>query len=134
MDVAEKMCDFIFMIYRGRKVLDGTLEAIQGQYGNDVVRVQFEANGSAGGPPMHEQLARIAGVERVNDFGRLQELRLAQGADTQQILAALLPLGAVRHFELARPSLNDIFVRIARPEAVETSSAEQVAGESSAKA
>ena len=31
MDVAERMCDFIFMIYRGRKVLDGTLDAIQEQ-------------------------------------------------------------------------------------------------------
>src|SRR5205807_9237411 len=29
MAVAEKMCDFIFMIYKGRKVLDGTLESIQ---------------------------------------------------------------------------------------------------------
>jgi ABC-2 type transport system ATP-binding protein len=29
MAVAEKMCDFIFMIYNGRKVLDGTLEAIE---------------------------------------------------------------------------------------------------------
>ena len=28
MGVAERMCDFIFMIYQGRKVLDGTLEAI----------------------------------------------------------------------------------------------------------
>src|SRR5437660_11794263 len=29
MAVAEKMCDFIFMIYKGKKVLDGTLESIQ---------------------------------------------------------------------------------------------------------
>src|SRR5262245_23294256 len=29
MAVAEKMCDFIFMIYKGKKVLDGTLETIQ---------------------------------------------------------------------------------------------------------
>src|SRR5215475_8937097 len=29
MAVAEKMCDFIFMIYKGNKVLDGTLDSIQ---------------------------------------------------------------------------------------------------------
>src|SRR5947209_10910192 len=29
MAVAEKLCDYLFMIYHGRKVLDGTLEAIQ---------------------------------------------------------------------------------------------------------
>ena len=31
MSVAEKLCDFIFMIYKGDKVLDGTLSEIQGQ-------------------------------------------------------------------------------------------------------
>ncbi len=124
MDGAQRMCDFIFMIHRGRKVLDGTLEEIQGQYGNDVVRVRLDANGSASGPAIHEQLARIGGVQRVNDFGRFQELRLTSGADTQQILAVLLHLGSVRHFELVRPSLHDIFVRIARPEAAETTAAD----------
>src|SRR5260370_16265165 len=37
MDVAERMCDMIFMIHRGRKVLDGTLQAIQAQYGEDPI-------------------------------------------------------------------------------------------------
>ena len=31
MNVAERMCDFIFMIFKGRKVLDGTLRDIQDQ-------------------------------------------------------------------------------------------------------
>jgi ABC-2 type transport system ATP-binding protein len=106
MGVAEKMCDSIFMIYRGKKVLDGTLEAIQDAYGSDTVRVRLEGAASLEGLP---------GVERVADFGKLQELRLARGADPQRILAALLERGKVRHFELARPSLHEIFVRIAGP-------------------
>jgi len=121
MDVAQRMCDRIFMIHRGRKVLDGTLEEIQDQYGSDVIRLRLEANGSASQAALHEQLGRIAGVERVTDFGRLQELRIARGADAQQVLASLMQMGPVRHFELARPSLHDIFVRIARPEAAEIS-------------
>src|SRR3954463_7459912 len=39
MAVAEKMCDFVFMIYKGKKVLDGTLESIQDAYGEDTLRV-----------------------------------------------------------------------------------------------
>src|SRR5262245_57391005 len=62
MAVAEKMCDFIFMIYQGRKVLDGTLEAIQDAYGSDTVRVHVE--GWAGG------LADLPGVARVTELGR----------------------------------------------------------------
>src|SRR5215471_9156407 len=42
MAVAEMMCDFICMIYQGRKVLDGTLESIQDTYGSDTVRVLIE--------------------------------------------------------------------------------------------
>jgi len=41
MAVAEKMCDFIFMIYKGRKVLDGTLESIQKNYGQDTIRYRL---------------------------------------------------------------------------------------------
>jgi ABC-2 type transport system ATP-binding protein len=108
MAAAERLCDFIFMIYRGRKVLDGTLEAIQDAHGSDTVRVRFEGNGVA--------LAGLPGVLQVTDQGRLQELRLAPGADAQQVLAALVGRGTVRQFELGRPSLHDIFVRIARPE------------------
>jgi ABC-2 type transport system ATP-binding protein len=111
MGVAERMCDFIFMIFRGNKVLDGTLEAIQDQYGADTIRVRIEGNGGA--------FSDLPGVEKVNDFGRFQELRIGDGADPQAILHALAGRARIRHFELARPSLQDIFVRIAGPEAQE---------------
>lgn len=112
MDVAEKMCDSIFMIFKGRKVIDGTLEEVQDEYGQDVVRLRLEGNGQR-----VADLGSIAEVEHVNDFGRLQELRLRRKADTQVLLTKLMQLGNVRHFELSRPSLRDIFVRIAGPEA-----------------
>jgi ABC-2 type transport system ATP-binding protein len=108
MAVAEKMCDFIFMIYRGRKVLDGTLHAIQEAYGTDTVHVRLE-----GGDASWEGLP---GVAAVRDLGRAQELRLERQADPQRLLAELMRRGQVRQFEVAQPSLHDIFVRIARPE------------------
>ena len=40
MDVAERLCDTIFMIYGGKKVLDGTLAAIQAQFGDDTLRIR----------------------------------------------------------------------------------------------
>ena len=42
MAVAERMCDFIFMIFKGRKVLDGTLSSIQQEYGSDTLRIRIE--------------------------------------------------------------------------------------------
>jgi ABC-2 type transport system ATP-binding protein len=120
MGVAEKMCDFIFMIFKGGKVLDGTLESIQDTYGSDTIRVRVEGNGDV--------FADLPGVEKVNDFGRFQELRMEPRADSQAILQALAARARIRHFELARPSLQDIFVRIADPEAQEDQQARDIRG------
>jgi len=111
MSVAEKMCDYIFMIYKGKKVLDGTLTSIQKKFGEDTLRVQTEAGVSS--------LQDIMGVERVNDFGALQEIKLEKHADSQDVLQAILGKTKVFKFELTSPSLNDIFIRIARPEKTE---------------
>jgi ABC-2 type transport system ATP-binding protein len=110
MATAERMCDRIFMIFRGRKVLDGTLEEIQAQYGFDTVRVR-----TSGGV---DGLAGLPGVQAVNDYGQMQEVRL--NGDPQRFLQQLAARGAVHHFEITRPSLHDIFVRIARPSAEDT--------------
>lgn len=115
MGTAEKMCDFIFMIYRGRKVLDGTLASIQDRFGSDTVRVRFDGEGAS--------LLDLPGVLNVKHYGNLQELQLDGNADTQRILAGLLEHGRVSHFEVTHPSLHDIFVRIARPNGQESSDA-----------
>ncbi len=111
MSVAEQMCDFIFMIFKGRKVLDGTLESIQDQYGLDTIRLRTDGGSAA--------MQGIAGVEKVVDYGREQELRLAKGADPQRIMQAVMERTRVQHFEVAKPSLHDIFIRIAGPQARE---------------
>ncbi len=105
MELAEQMCDFVFMIFRGRKVLDGTLASIQSQYGSDTIRVRTPVDAGS--------LALLPGVESVRDLGQRSELRLQPGADPQSILRSLVAAGRVDSFEVAQPSLHDIFVRIA---------------------
>ena len=111
MAVAERMCDAIFMIYRGRKVLDGTLQSIQDSHGADTIRVRLGVDSP--------NLRELPGVQSVTDFGQSQELRLSAGADAQLVLAALVSRTRVLHFEVTRPSLHDIFVRIAGPQTEE---------------
>jgi ABC-2 type transport system ATP-binding protein len=105
MATAEKMCDRIFMIFKGKKVLDGTLDEIQAQYGFDTVRVRTAAGVAA--------CQGLSCVESVNDYGQLQEVRVS--GNPQHFLQQLTARTDVHHFEITRPSLHDIFVRIARP-------------------
>ncbi len=109
MSTAEKMCDRIFMIFRGNKVLDGSLDEIQAQYGHDTVRLR--TSGGAG------LLRGMPGVESVNDHGNIQDVRLT--GDSQAFLRQLIERTTVQQFEITKPSLHDIFVRIARPTAEE---------------
>jgi ABC-2 type transport system ATP-binding protein len=115
MAVAESLCDSIFMIFRGRKVLDGTLASIQSSYGSDTIRVAVEGGSRA--------LADLPGIEHINDMGQVQDLRMAQGCDPQQVLQILAARARVNSFSVIKPSLHDIFVRIAGPQPEETNAA-----------
>ncbi len=101
---AEEMCDFVCMIFRGAKVLDGTLDEIKSRYGVDTIRVRTDA-----------PLDGMVGVRGVRVLGELKEVRL--DGDPQALLRELVKRGRVDHFEVTRPSLHDIFLRIAGPEA-----------------
>lgn len=108
MNVAESLCDSIFMIFRGKKVLDGSLASIQSSYGSDTIRVEVEGSASA--------LGELPGIERVNDLGQVQELRMGSGCDPQQVLHTLAARTRISSFSVIKPSLHDIFVRIAGPQ------------------
>ena len=115
MSVAERMCDFIFMIFQGRKVLDGTLAAIQDEYGSDTVRIR-----SAGG---RAALGELPEVEAISDYGQVQELRVKRDCDVQALVRTIMSRTELLSFEISKPSLHDIFVRIAGPEAQEANHA-----------
>lgn len=107
MEMAEKMCDTIFMIFNGNKVLDGTLDSIQAAYPANRIRLRLGD---------HETLPQLTGVSEQSTAGRYHELLLNDPQATQSLLHQLANQRTVTHFEVVRPSLHDIFVRIAKPE------------------
>jgi ABC-2 type transport system ATP-binding protein len=106
MGVADRMCDRILMIFKGRKVLDGTLDEIQSTYGADTVRIETDQGAGA--------LEGLPEIDEMNDHGNFQEVRWS--GDPQELLEHLVARTRVTRFEITRPSLHDIFVRIAAPE------------------
>lgn len=115
MEHAEKLCDRLCIIARGRKLIDGSLADVKRTHGGKHVIVVFD--GSQGGAQQVFADRRL--VAKVQDFGQQAELELAEGADPQEILRGLVTSGArLSRFELASPSLHKIFVDLVGPEAV----------------
>jgi ABC-2 type transport system ATP-binding protein len=109
MSAAERLCDRIFMIFRGHKVLDGSLDEIQAEHGRNLIRVR-----TSGGAAL---LTTMPGIETLVDAGNYQDV--TANGDPQALLQRLVQAATVYQFEIRKPSLHDIFVRIARPTAAE---------------
>jgi len=102
MDQVEKLCDNICLINKGRIVLSGTLDSVKGEYGLDGVTLKFEGDGSF--------LAQLDAVASYNDYGNEVFLRLNPGADAAAVLDAARSRLVVKKFEVAAPSIHDIFI------------------------
>ncbi len=109
MDMAERLCDTIFMIFKGRKVLDGTLDAIQAEYPADRIRVRLT--------DPNAELPHLDGIYDIGRHGRFIEFRMHHASEAHRVLQQLASQTQLDYFDVRRPSLHDIFVRIAGPEA-----------------
>jgi ABC-2 type transport system ATP-binding protein len=117
MEQAEKLCDQLCIIARGRKLVDGTLGDLKRTHGGHHLVVGFDGN--AGGAA--QVFADKALVSKVDNYGQYAELELAAGADAQRILTALVASGArLSRFELQEASLHKIFIDLVGPEATRT--------------
>jgi ABC-2 type transport system ATP-binding protein len=102
METVERICDRVALINKGEKVLDGEVAAIKARRGRDTIVLAYDGDGAF--------LSTLPGVRSVRDFGRYVEMRMADGADPNAILRAAAARLSVRRFEVAEPSLHDIFV------------------------
>lgn len=102
MDQAEQLCDSILLINKGRVVLDGTLAEIRARRRSDTVEV--ELTGDA------DFVAALSCVQSVTPRGQRLEISLVEGADSRELLAALIDRVEVIAFQQKTPSLHEIFV------------------------
>jgi ABC-2 type transport system ATP-binding protein len=109
MDNAERLCDSVCIIARGRKVLDGGVAEVRRAHSGRVIALALDGDDGRG--RIAGVLADRALVERVDDHNRYLELELAPGADAQEVLRRVVATGAaVQRFELVLPSLHQIFL------------------------
>lgn len=107
MSQVEEMADRMLMINRGHAALYGEVSAIRRQYANHAVIVEGEGN--------WERLPGVQRVERDLNDRRAVILHMEAHVTSAAILSqiASTPGYHVERFELAVPSLNDIFIQVA---------------------
>ena len=82
--------------------LSGSLDEVRASEGSNSVIVEFDGDGSF--------LQSLPGVARATIHNNSAELRLEKDADTQAILHAAVPRPKLSRFEVAVPSLEEIFI------------------------
>jgi len=103
MHEAEKLCDYILLINKGKAILDDKLENIRSKHSSHTVCVELEGDTSF--------VKTLPMVASVKSEGNRFEITLANG-DTQMLLRALLERARVHSFEVKVPSLHEIFVKL----------------------
>lgn len=104
MEQAEKLCDHICLISRGRVVLDGELAAIKRRHGGNSWRLV--GHGDLG------RLRRIDGIDDLQIHDGAARLFLADGVAGSDVLRRAVELVEVREFRSEEPDLEDIFVKV----------------------
>jgi ABC-2 type transport system ATP-binding protein len=102
MGEAEKMADEIILIHRGRVVLDGDLNEVRSAAGRNTLHLEFDGDGSF--------LNTLPNVKNALVQNNTAEVSLEDGSDPTKILEACMSRVRIRKFEVANPSLEEIFI------------------------
>jgi len=103
MNQVEELCDRILMIDNGRPVLYGNLTELKSRYRSHSIILDFEG-----------ELGQVPGVTEKRTHKGYVELVLDGNTTPKQVLERLVSTGIViNRFEVATPSLNEIFLEVA---------------------
>ncbi len=102
MESAEKLCEEIFLINKGREVLYGKLSEIKTGFGKQNVLIEYD------GPD--DFLKKSDQIKKFDNYGNYVEVQLMKDGDPQKLLKDAMKTISIRKFELKEPSLNDIFI------------------------
>jgi ABC-2 type transport system ATP-binding protein len=107
MHQVEELCERILLIDHGRAVLYGDLDGIRRQFMGHAVLVRSAT-----------ELPQLPGVERVEaQNNNATHLLLEPGISAQEVLRSLIDQGVIiEQFEIAIPTLDEIFIRVVQPE------------------
>lgn len=109
MNLVESVCDRVFLIHRGRRVLYGELAQIKRDHGEDVVCLRYASTD----PDQMRSWLSQNGQVRIVSLDRTQaELTLAKGVAPNELLRSLVDRVEIEELTISKPSLHRLFVDI----------------------
>lgn len=111
MEHAEKICERILLINKGRELFYGSMSEIKSRYGKNAVQLEFDGDASF--------VRELDFVESVTSYPRWIEVELKDNADPNLLFQSIAGRLSVRRFETVAPSLHKIFVKLVGGEEVQ---------------
>jgi ABC-2 type transport system ATP-binding protein len=102
MESAEKLCEEIFLINKGKQVLYGRLSEIKKGFGRRNVIIEYDGEDTF--------LKNSREIREYDNYGNMAEIKLNRDGDPQKLLREAVKSVQVHRFEQKDPSLNDIFI------------------------
>ncbi|MCL0070116.1 DUF4162 domain-containing protein, partial [Dehalococcoidia bacterium] len=104
MNLVENICDRIFMIHKGKKVLYDTLLRIKQDFGSFKCEIMSEEN-------IRDKLINFKETEKIEQEGLRTTIYLKKGVEPGQFIQKLPDNISIEEVTIKRDSLHDIFVR-----------------------
>ena len=105
MEVAEALCESVAIVDRGRMVVGGPLREVRRASGRRLVRISVAEDHRL------PWLSAVPGARIIQAGVERSSVELDPGTEPQDLLAAAVAAGArVLHFEVADPTLEQIFI------------------------
>lgn len=104
MESAEKLCDELCLINRGKIVLEGTVKQAKQRFGTNSLHLEYDGDGKF--------LSSLPFVKKATVYENYAELSLNAEISAKEILSVILPKIELRKFEFVEPSLNSIFLEV----------------------
>ncbi|TDQ24002.1 ABC transporter ATP-binding protein [Tenacibaculum caenipelagi] len=112
MESVEEMCDYIALINKSNKILDGKLEDIKKEFRTHTFQVGLATSNSKEVEDKLKQNFEVLPADfKLLNNGLKLNVKLTNGNSANDLLSYLTTQGEVQHFVELVPSANDIFIQ-----------------------
>ncbi len=102
METAEKLCDEILLVNKGKEILKGELSSIKKKFGGNFVKVGFKGDPGS--------ISSCNSVRHMDSYNGYAEIQLQDEIPPPQFLREISSKVEISHFSVIEPTLNKIFI------------------------